>query len=76
MIYKFSIADKYSYDNWKRTGNVYYIKQSIRTTNELTFQFHWIDESTRVSGHSAFDAASTKKAFAEFEPDAKVYWYK
>ena len=76
QIYKMSVGSKKAYDNWERKGNVYYIKQSIRTTTQLTFQFHWIDESTRVSSHSASTAKETLKAFAEFEPDAKVYWYK
>lgn len=76
MIYKMSIENKGSYDNWERKGNVYYIKQSMRTLNQLTFQFHWKDETTRVNGHSANDKKGTLAAFAEFEPDAKVYWYK
>ena len=76
MIYKMTIGSKKAYDNWERKGNVYYIKQSIRTTTALTFQFHWKDATTRVSGHSATNAKETIKAFAEFEPDAKVYWYK
>ena len=76
MVYKMSIDNKACYDNWERKGNVYYIKQSLRTTTALTFQFHWKDETTRVGGHSATTKAETLKAFAEFEPDAKVYWYK
>ncbi len=76
MIYKMSIENKGCYDNWERKGNVYYIKQSMRTLNQLTFQFHWKDETTRVNGHSANDKKGTLAAFAEFEPDAKVYWYK
>ena len=76
MIYKMSIDNKGCYDNWERKGNVYYIKQSLRTTTSLTFQFHWKDEETRVQGHSANDKKGTLAAFAEFEPDAKVYWYK
>lgn len=76
MIYKFEIPTKKDYDNWKRENNVYYIKQSIRTTDALTFKFCWTDESTRISGHSASDEKATLAAFKEFEPSAKVYWYK
>lgn len=76
MVYKMTIEDKFSYDNWERKGNVYYIKQSMRTTNALTYQFHWVDDENRIAGHSATNKAETLAAFAEFEPDAKVYWYK
>ena len=76
MIYKMTIGNKACYDNWERKGNVYYIKQSLRTITALTFSFHWKDETTRVSGHSATTKVETLAAFAEFEPDAKVYWYK
>lgn len=76
MIYKYSIDDKKDYDNWERKGNIYYIKQSLRTTNDLTYQFHWKDASTRVTYHIASTEKDTLAAFAEFEPDAKVYWYK
>ena len=76
MIYKMTIGNKACYDNWERKGNVYYIRQSIRTMTNLTFQFHWKDEETRVAGHYASTKAETLAAFAEFEPDATVYWYK
>ncbi len=76
MIYNFNIHNKGSYDKWTRKNNVYYIKQSLRTTTELTFRFHWKDSSTRVTGHAATNEKDTKAAFAEFEPSAKVYWYK
>lgn len=78
MIYKLKMgtATKQDYDNFERKGNVYYIKQSMRTTNQLTFQFCWKDENTLISQHSANNKAETLKAFNEFEPDATVYWYK
>lgn len=75
MIYKVKMANKACYDNWERKNNVYYIKQSIRTETTLTYQFHWKDEETRVNGHGATNKADTINAFAEFEPDSKVYWY-
>lgn len=75
MIYKFTNYNKAVFDAWKRENNVYYIRQSLRTTNSLTFKFCWLDETTRV-GHTANTKEQTIAAFKEFEPKSKVYWYK
>ena len=76
QIYKFKIGNKATYDAWKRENNVYYIKQSLRTTEQLTAQFCWTSELYRVPGHKATNKQQTLDAFKEFEPDATVYWYK
>ncbi len=75
MIYKFDIANKACYDKWIRKNNVYYIKQSLRTTNSLTYCFHWEDNNNRVTWHSGDTEEKVLNAFAEFEPNSKVYWY-
>ena len=76
-MYKFGNESYEDYKNFKRVGNVFYINQSMRWTTALTSRaMHWKDENTMVKDNYA---ASTKteavKAFAEFEPGAKVYWY-
>lgn len=76
MLYKFTTANKDSFDKFIRKNNVYYIKQSLRTTTALTYQFQWRDEDTLVGGHSATNEKQTIEALADFEPLSKVYWYK
>lgn len=75
-IYKFSMGNKAVYDAWIRENNVYYIKQSLRTIDSLTESFYWADASNRVKNHVATTKQETLDAFAQFEPDATVYWYK
>lgn len=74
-IYNYRVGSKKAYDNWKRTGNVYYFKKSLRTTPQLTFKFYWSDKDTQHGGFSANTKKEALEAFAQFEPDAKVYWY-
>ncbi len=75
MIFKFTSENKRDYDAWERKGNTYYIKQSMRTLDSLTFRFHWKEDNTRVEYHTAVNKEETLAAFKEFEPDATVYWY-
>ena len=74
-IYNYRVDSKKAYDNWKRTGNVYYFKKSLRTTDQLTFKFYWPDKDTQHGGFAANTKKEALEAFAQFEPDAKVYWY-
>ncbi len=75
-VYNMSLGNKACFDNWERKGNVYYIKQSMRTLSQLTAKFYWSDEETRVDAQTATSKSGTIDAFALFEPDATVYWYK
>ena len=76
-MYKFGIASYGEYQNFKRVGNVFHIKQSYRWTTALISRpMVWKDEKTLVSDYAASTKSETLKAFAEFEPNATVHWYK
>ncbi len=76
MLYKFDTGNKAVFDAFERKGNTYYIKQSMRTITDLSYNFVWKDENTRVGGHSAVNEEQTVAAIKEMEPDVKaIYWY-
>ena len=74
MIYKFNINTMEQYNEWTRKDNVYYIRQSLRTTTELTFGL--TVPFNNVNSYKASTEEETIAAFAAFEPGSKVYWYK
>lgn len=74
QIYKFTISNKEQYDGWKRENNTYYIKQSLRTTDDLAIGLTAPINNT--TNYVANTEEATLAAFAEFEPDSKVYWYR
>lgn len=77
-MYKFGIQSYKEYQNFKRVGNEFYIRQSIRWTTALISRaFVWTDKDTQITTNwSASDKNGTIKAFKEFEPNATVHWYK
>ena len=74
MIYKFGMNTMEQYNGWIRENNTYYIKQSLRTTNNLTEGFTLPINDTKVM--AANTEEDTINAFAVFEPNSTVYWYK
>ncbi|MBQ4130715.1 MAG: hypothetical protein IJD71_00060 [Clostridia bacterium] len=77
-MYKFGIVSYDEYKKFKRVGNVFYLRQSLRWTTALTSRaMVWTDKDTQITENwSASTEAETIKAFKEFEPNATVYWYK
>ncbi len=77
-MYKFGILSYDEYKNFKRVGNVFYLRQSLRWTTALTSRaMVWTDVDTQITtNYSATNEQETLKAFAEFEPNATVYWYR
>lgn len=76
-IFKLGVASYADYKHFVRKGNVYYIKQSMRTTPQLISRaMVWLDENTQTGNYDAKTEVDTIKAFKEFEPGAKVHWYK
>jgi hypothetical protein len=74
MIYNFGMSTKEQYDGWTRENNTFYIKQSLRTTNNLTAKLTFpIDGATSISAVTEED---TINAFKVFEPNSTVHWYK
>ncbi len=69
------LSTKADYDAWERKGNTFYIKQSIRTINDLTTGFYWAPNATAPSSQTAVNEAQTIEAIKAIEPGAKVYWY-
>lgn len=74
QIYKFTISNKEQYDGWTRENNTYYIKQSLRTTDDLAIGMTVSFNDT--TNYKATTEEATIAAFAEFEPGSKVYWYR
>ncbi len=76
QIFKFGISTPEEYKKFIRKGNTYYIRQSIRTTTALVNRDMYYDSDGKAVNFAASTEADTLKAFAKFEPSAKVYWYK
>ena len=74
MIYKFGMTNADQYNGWTRENNTYYIKQSLRTTNNFTEGFTVPIDG--VKNYTADTEEGTIEAFSKFEPGSKVYWYK
>lgn len=67
---RFTTAD---FNHWERKGNTFYIKQSLKTSNDLV-SFAFKDTNTMFA-FAATNEADTISAIQATEPNAKVYWY-
>ncbi len=73
-VYSLNIHGRDSYNNFTRKNNIYYFKNSLRSTNLICSSFHWTD----TDGPFSYSATTKDKVidiFSKIEPTAKVYWY-
>lgn len=72
-IFSFTSFTSADYNAWERKGNTFYIKQSIKSLNDLIY-FGFQDTGSKIS-HIPTNEADTIAAIKDVEPGAKVFWY-
>ena len=72
-IFSFTSFTSADYNAWERKGNTFYIKQSIKSLNDLIY-FGLDDINSKIS-FAPTNEADTISAIKDIEPGAKVFWY-